>query len=114
MATTYTIKALNETTWDAFAALVEANNGVFGGCWCMGFHPEGCDRETAGVNRRRKLERVQEGTTHAALVFDGDAVPRLVPVRSTRRAPADQEPRRLSEGRGDPSGRGWRAIACWR
>src|SRR5689334_5935389 len=39
----------------------------------MGFHPEGCDRETAGVNRRRKLERVQEGTTHAALVFDGDA-----------------------------------------
>ena len=28
---TYTIKALDESTWDAFAALVEANNGVFGG-----------------------------------------------------------------------------------
>ena len=50
MATTYTIKALDETTWDAFAALVEANNGVFGGCWCMGFHPEGCDRETAAAS----------------------------------------------------------------
>jgi GNAT superfamily N-acetyltransferase len=73
VATTYTIQALDERTWDAFAALVEANNGVFGGCWCMGFHPEGCDRETAGVNRQRKLERVQDGTTHAALVFDGDA-----------------------------------------
>ena len=28
-------------TWDDFAALVEVNNGVWGGCWCMGFHPEG-------------------------------------------------------------------------
>ena len=70
-ATTYTIKALDETTWDAFAALVERNNGVFGGCWCMGFHPEGVGKDTA-LNRRRKLERVKEGTTHAALVFDGD------------------------------------------
>ena len=38
---TYTVKALNESTWAAFAALVERNNGVFGGCWCMGFHPKG-------------------------------------------------------------------------
>jgi GNAT superfamily N-acetyltransferase len=69
----YTIKALEEATWDAFAALVEANNGVFGGCWCIGFHPEGGDKQTtAALNRRRKLERVRQGTTHAALVFDGD------------------------------------------
>jgi GNAT superfamily N-acetyltransferase len=69
----YTIKALDETTWDAFSALVENNNGVFGGCWCMGFHPEGVGKETtAELNRRRKLERVRAGTTHAALVFDGD------------------------------------------
>jgi GNAT superfamily N-acetyltransferase len=73
-ATTYTIRALDETTWDAFAALVEQNNGVFGGCWCIGFHPEGGDREaTAELNRQRKLERVREGTTHAALVFDGES-----------------------------------------
>ena len=71
---TYTTRALDETTWDAFAALVEHNNGVFGGCWCVGFHPEGGDREaTAAVNCQRKLERVRAGTTHAALVFDGDA-----------------------------------------
>jgi GNAT superfamily N-acetyltransferase len=69
----YTIKALDETTWDAFSALVEHNNGVFGGCWCMGFHPEGVGKETtAELNRKRKLERVRAGTTHAALVFDGD------------------------------------------
>jgi GNAT superfamily N-acetyltransferase len=71
--TAYTIKALDESTWDAFAALVENNNGVFGGCWCMGFHPEGVGKETtAALNRKRKLERVRAGTAHAALVFDGD------------------------------------------
>jgi hypothetical protein len=69
----YTIRALDESTWDAFAVLVEANNGVFGGCWCIGFHPEDTSRENdAAVNRERKLERVRAGTTHAALVFSGD------------------------------------------
>jgi GNAT superfamily N-acetyltransferase len=69
---TYTVKALDESTWDAFAALVQRNNGVFGGCWCMGFHPEGVGKETtAELNRNRKLERVRAGTAHAALVFDG-------------------------------------------
>jgi GNAT superfamily N-acetyltransferase len=67
---------LDESTWPAFADLVERNNGVFGGCWCMGFHPEGVGKETtAELNRERKLERVRAGTTHAALVFDrGDCV----------------------------------------
>jgi GNAT superfamily N-acetyltransferase len=70
---TYTVKALDESTWDAFAALVERNNGVFGGCWCMGFHPEGVGKDTTfELNRERKLERVRAGTAHAALVFDGD------------------------------------------
>ena len=55
-ATAYTVKALDESTWDAFAALVERNNGVFGGCWCMGFHPDGVGNETtADLNRKRKL-----------------------------------------------------------
>ena len=66
----YTIKALDESSWDAFARLVEANNGVFGGCWCMGFHPD--DSREPALNRERKLARVQAGTAHAALVFDGD------------------------------------------
>jgi GNAT superfamily N-acetyltransferase len=66
----YVIKPLDESTWDAFAALVERNNGIFGGCWCIGFHPE---RPTgdAARNRELKRERVCNGTAHAALVFDG-------------------------------------------
>jgi GNAT superfamily N-acetyltransferase len=66
--------SLDESTWDAFAALVERNNGVFGGCWCMGFHPEGVHNKetTPALNRQRKLERVRAGKAHAALVFDGD------------------------------------------
>ena len=68
----YTVRALDDSTWHAFAALVERNNGVFGGCWCMGFHPEGVGRDTTPeLNRERKLERVRAGTAHAALVFDG-------------------------------------------
>jgi GNAT superfamily N-acetyltransferase len=66
----YLVKALDESTWEAFAALVERNNGVFGGCWCMGFHGE-LSRTDAAVNRSRKEERVRQGRTHAALVFDG-------------------------------------------
>jgi GNAT superfamily N-acetyltransferase len=67
----YTIRALDESTWPAFAELVERNNGVFGGCWCMGFH-ENPGKNAPQVNRERKLERVRAGTTHAALVFAGD------------------------------------------
>jgi hypothetical protein len=67
----YTVKALDESTWPSFAALVENNNGVFGGCWCMGFHADDSPN-AAGLNRERKLARVRAGTAHAALVFDGD------------------------------------------
>ena len=75
---TYTIKALDESTWAAFAALVERNNGVSGGCWCMGFHAEGVGRGTTpALNRARKLDRVRAGTAHAALAPNGDR-----PVRS--------------------------------
>jgi hypothetical protein len=64
----------DETTWPDFAALVERNNGVWGGCWCMGFHEEGVGRgHTPAGNRDAKHARVREGRAHAALVFDGDA-----------------------------------------
>jgi GNAT superfamily N-acetyltransferase len=68
----YGIKALDESTWDAFAALVEANNGVFGGCWCIGFHEDPRLAPGAEAHRKRKLERVRAGEAHAALVFEGD------------------------------------------
>jgi hypothetical protein len=32
------VRNLDETTWPDFARLVESQNGVWGGCWCMAFH----------------------------------------------------------------------------
>jgi hypothetical protein len=43
----YAIRALDASTWDAFARLAEKHKGMgFGGCWCTWFHsrvggPEG-------------------------------------------------------------------------
>jgi GNAT superfamily N-acetyltransferase len=67
-----TARPLDESTWDAFAELVERNNGVFGGCWCIGFHPEGNQR---GPGRRAiKEDRVRTGRSHASVVLDADGV----------------------------------------
>ncbi|QIG41860.1 GNAT family N-acetyltransferase [Nocardioides anomalus] len=67
----YAVRPLTEATWPAFAALVEANRGVWGGCWCMGFHVRLGDR-TPEQNRADKERLVREGRTHHALVLDGD------------------------------------------
>jgi GNAT superfamily N-acetyltransferase len=69
---TFRIAALDRSTWAAFAELVDCNNGIFGGCWCMGFHPQDDPADSAPTKRERKMNRVFAGTAHAALVFDGD------------------------------------------
>ena len=70
---TYTTRLLTPETWDDFARLVEANNGVWGGCWCMGFHVEGVGQSrSAAQNRQAKQAHVREGTVHQILVYDGD------------------------------------------
>ncbi|HEX5583604.1 hypothetical protein [Gaiella sp.] len=108
--TSYTIRALDESTWDAFATLVDANNGVFGGCWCIGFHPEGGDKQTtAALNRERKLERVRQGTTHAALVFDGDDCLGWCQFGSPAELPRIKSRARYEKGLSTPPD--WR-IAC--
>jgi GNAT superfamily N-acetyltransferase len=69
----YTIRALDDSTFDAFAALVEKHNGVWGGCWCTWFH-QGCVEVLPGeTGRDIKQKLVHAGRAHAALVFDGDA-----------------------------------------
>jgi hypothetical protein len=35
-----TTRSLDVSTWDAFVELVERNNGIYGGCWCIVHHPE--------------------------------------------------------------------------
>jgi GNAT superfamily N-acetyltransferase len=65
----FVVKPLSAATWADFAALVERHHGVWSGCWCMEFHPEGKAR---GPQRREQKEaRVRRGQAHAALVYDG-------------------------------------------
>jgi hypothetical protein len=72
----YVTKPLTPETWADFAALVEANNGVWGGCWCIGFHPEGIGKDsTVAGNRAAKRAHVDNGTVHQVLVYgDGECV----------------------------------------
>ncbi len=68
----FVTRPLNGDTWDAFARLVEENNGVWGGCWCMGFHPEGLPSGcTVERNKSLKRRHVENETAHQILVFDG-------------------------------------------
>lgn len=68
----YPTRELTSETWNDFAGLVEANNGVWGGCWCIGFHPEGLPKGcTAERNRSLKQRHVENGTAHQILVYDG-------------------------------------------
>jgi|SRR5215216_2785925 len=68
----YSTRPLDAGTWPDFARLVEAHNGVWGGCWCMAFHPEGIGRgKSPAQNRAEKEVRVRDGRAHAALVYDG-------------------------------------------
>lgn len=68
----YHTKPLGASTLPDFARLVEANNGVWGGCWCMWYHSK--DRDASPDEKRMAKERlVHEGRAHASLVFDGDA-----------------------------------------
>lgn len=72
MATTV-IRPLDRSTYPAFEELAERHGGVWGGCWCVSFHAEGGQRvESVQARHDQKTARVEAGTTHAALVFDGD------------------------------------------
>lgn len=90
-------RPLTPDTWPAFAALIDRSGGVWGGCWCMGFHINVNARgQTAALHKAAKRARVEAGTTHAALVFDGadcvgwcqygptDSLPRIKHARAYR------------------------------
>ncbi len=69
--TKYVTKPLNKETWPDFERIVEANNGVWGGCWCMWYH-EDPKHSTPEMRREAKRCRVMEDRTHASLVYEGD------------------------------------------
>jgi GNAT superfamily N-acetyltransferase len=71
--TTYEVRPLTSETWSAFDDLVVRHGGIFGGCWCIWFHPDGPERgQGAEANRALKRSYVEKGEAHAALVFDGE------------------------------------------
>jgi GNAT superfamily N-acetyltransferase len=69
----YATRSLTSETWPAFEALVEAHDGVFGGCWCMGFHDRSAFRRPYEQRRAEKRQLVDEGRAHAALVYHAEA-----------------------------------------
>ena len=65
-------RALDSSTWGDFASLAEANNGVWGGCWCMGMHVGRWGNDpTPEKNRAAKHDLVSRGAVHQVLVYDG-------------------------------------------
>ena len=92
-----TVVPLGPETWELFAELVERNNGVYGGCWCIGYHPEcgqvlrrdrlahgaprgcigyhpECGQVPRSVHQEVKRARVMDDAAHAALVVDADGL----------------------------------------
>jgi GNAT superfamily N-acetyltransferase len=68
----FTVLPLDPSTWEMFAELVERNNGIYGGCWCIPHHVE----YERGVSDPRTLKEhlVRTGRAHAALVVDNDGL----------------------------------------
>ena len=64
----YRTRPLDASTWDVFAELVERNNVVYGGCWCIVHRPE----HQRGVTDARTLKHqlALEGGASVALVVD--------------------------------------------
>jgi GNAT superfamily N-acetyltransferase len=113
LMSSFTCRALDESTWPAFAALVERNGGIFGGCWCMGFHPEGVGKDsTVALNHERKLNRVRAGTAHAALAFDQGTDECVGWCQFGEPAEVPRIKSRAAYERTRPEPPDWR-IACW-
>ncbi|MEQ7011054.1 hypothetical protein ABN028_33230 [Actinopolymorpha sp. B17G11] len=58
----YTVRALDASTWDAFAELCDRNGGVMGGCWCQNNHCQP-GTETPASGRIEAVSQVVAGRT---------------------------------------------------
>ena len=71
----FTVRPLDESTWPAFADLVERDGGIWGGCWCIAFHLDPNLPKRSGQckpYRETKERLVREGRAQAAMVFEGE------------------------------------------
>jgi GNAT superfamily N-acetyltransferase len=69
----FVVKSLDPSTWPAYADLIERHNGIWGGCWCMGFQND-LKPSYASVAEKKedKHSLICKGRAHAAVVFSGD------------------------------------------
>jgi hypothetical protein len=68
----FLVRELGTETWPDFARVMEKHNGVWGGCWCVAFHPKSDEpNQTSASNRGYKERLVRANRTHAALVYEG-------------------------------------------
>lgn len=106
----FTVRPLDAETWPDFADLVERHNGVWGGCWCLGFHEEGGQR---GYHRQAAKEaRVREGRAHAALVYAGDVCVGWCQFGSPQELPRIKNRRAYDASAGPGQPPPWR-ITCF-
>ena len=100
--TSYDIKPLTPETWPPSTTSSIRHNGMFGGCWCIWFHPDGPERgpgQGGQPGAQEALRREGRGARRAGLRRRrGD---RVGGVRHTRRAAQHPPPQavRRRDGR---------------
>ena len=68
----FPVRELESKTWSDFARIMEKHNGVWGGCWCVAFHPKPDESNRTATSPSAYKERlVRANQSHAALVYDG-------------------------------------------
>jgi hypothetical protein len=87
-----------------------ATTGIFGGCWCMGFHPKESWTDVA-QKRAAKEQRVREGKAHAALVFDGEDCVGWCQVGAPGEVPRIKN--RAAYEKGRTTSPDWRIACCY-
>ena len=108
-------RPLTAETWPAYAKLIEAHGGVWGGCWCMVFHPaftKGTDAAAVAARRAEKKALVEAGQAHAALVFDGEACIGWAQFGCREELPQIRSRRAYDGSQGDAPLPDWR-ITCF-
>ena len=67
----FLVRELGEETWPDFVRIMEKHDGVWGGCWCVAFHPKSESDPSTRPHRAYKERLVRANRSHAALVYDG-------------------------------------------
>lgn len=102
-------RELTTDSWSDFERLFAANNGVWGGCWCMFYHGQpGYDAKHYDTNKAAKHALVKQGHTHGTIVYCGTN-----PVGWSQFGPKEELPRVDSKKGYKPAApNAWR-ITCF-